>query len=51
MDDSEPEVRGLLSSFGEDRGDFEHLVDVGGFRYHLLLQFNKTESECAETRL
>ncbi len=48
MNSSEPEVRGLLLSFGEDGSDFEHLVDVGGFRYHLLLQFNKTERDCVE---
>jgi serine/threonine protein kinase len=49
MDDSEPPVRSLLSSFGDrDGGDFEHLVDVGEFRYHLLLQFNKNELNCPE---
>lgn len=48
MNDCEPEVRDLFSSFGEDGSDFEHLVEVGGFRYHLLLQFNETERDCAE---
>ena len=48
MKESEPEVRDLLSSFENDKSDFEHLIDIEEFRYHLLLQFNKTENDCTE---
>jgi tRNA A-37 threonylcarbamoyl transferase component Bud32 len=48
MDDSEPEVRDLFTTYGNDGSDFEHLLDVGGIRYHLLLRYNTAEPECLE---
>ena len=48
METSGPEVRDLLASFGNEGSDFEHLLDYGDFRYHLLLEFNQVESECTE---
>jgi len=30
----------LLSRYGDDGSDFQHLVDYGGYRYHLALLFN-----------
>ena len=42
----EPQVRDLLSNFGSE-GDFEHLLDYGAIRYHLLLSYN-VNRDCPE---
>ena len=48
MTDAETKVHDLFTTFGNEGSDFEHLLDVGAFRYHLLLQFNMKEPDCAE---
>src|SRR5277367_6221544 len=48
MEPSGPQVRDVYASFGNEGSDFEHLLDYGEFRYHLLLEFNNVEPECAE---
>ena len=44
---SGPELNDLFASFASE-GDFEYLLDFGKLRYHLLLEFNLVELECAE---
>ena len=43
-----PVIRSLRSIYRDDRGNFEELLDYGGFRYHLLLKFNTAEPNCLE---
>ena len=48
METSEPRVDDIHTEFGDKPSDFQHLVDYGDVRYHLLLQFNEVEDACAE---
>jgi len=49
MDTAEiPHVQYICGRWRNAYGDFEHLLDYGGIRYHLLLQFNRNEPTCAE---
>ena len=45
---SSPIIRSLRSIYRDDQGDFEELLEYGGFRYHLLLKFNNFEPNCIE---
>jgi tRNA A-37 threonylcarbamoyl transferase component Bud32 len=45
---SSPVIRSLRSIYRDDRGDFEELLDYGGFRCHLLLTFNPVEPTSPE---
>ena len=36
------------SIYGDDGGNFEHLLIYGNVRYHLLLEFNTAEPDCLE---
>src|SRR5579859_2712553 len=45
---SSPVIRSLRSIYRDDRGDFEELLDYGGFRYHLLLKFNPVDPTSPE---
>jgi tRNA A-37 threonylcarbamoyl transferase component Bud32 len=48
MDNSEIHVHDLCLDYGEDGGYFEYLLEIEGYRYHLLLLFNTEEPDCAE---
>lgn len=43
-----PDVQYIYGRWRNAYGDFEHLLEYGGIRYHLLLQFNQNEPTCAE---
>jgi hypothetical protein len=45
---SYPQIHHLRSIYRDAGGDFEHLLDYEGLRYHLLLRFNAAEPDCLE---
>ena len=45
---SSPDTRHITAVHRDYPGAFEHLLDYGGFRYHLLLEFNRAQPECFE---
>jgi len=51
MENNEPHIHNLLTEFGDEPSDFEHLLDYGPYRYHLLLQLNQVEPECAKNKV
>jgi len=48
METSEPQVVDIQTEFGDKPSDFQHLLDYGDVRYHLLLRYNKAEDPCDE---
>jgi len=41
----------LCRLYFQQSADLEELIEYGGFRYHLLLQYNLDEENCVETNL
>lgn len=46
--ETDPDVNEIYCSYGNEGSDFQQLVDVGNFRYHLLLSYNELEPNAAE---
>ena len=45
---SDPKIRHIYTTVGDDRADYVHLLEYGEFQYHLLLQYNNKEHDCLE---